>query len=66
MINVHVDSSQRHQSIRNGGGEGAICERRKQTDRFSQCPEGWTGPLAGVARGSAPLPEKILYFMGIK
>ena len=47
-------------------GGGGICERRKQTDRCWQGPEGWTGSQAEVARGSVSLPKKIVYFMGIE
>ena len=33
-----------------------------------QVPDNWTGPLAGVSRGSAPAPlsKKIWYLMGIR
>ena len=50
-----------------GGGQSASEENRPiVTDTWSRGPQGWTGPLAGVARGRCPLPKKISYFMGIK
>ena len=45
------------QPFRNEGG-GAICEQRKQTDRWSRGPQSWTGPLAGLQEGAAPCLRK--------
>ena len=58
MINVDSDS---HLEMEGG----AICERRKQTDRWSRGPQSRTAPLAEVARGRCPLPKKILYSLEV-